>query len=321
MHALHGRQVGADDRSRHSAAIDPIWAGRRTTGRVRTQQTSLQGLHHEQRVESPGLRPGQCRRHPSSVMRVFEQLTPRARRVMALAQDEARVLRHSSVGTEHILLGLLEEAEGVGVSALVSLGISLQATRAEIEEIIGQGHQTPSGHIPLTPRAENILGLSAREARQLGHDYIGTEHLLLGLIRDEDGVAAQVLVNRGADLTRVRRQVTRLLSGYPVPQERAPDERQPQSAAPVSSQGMARYAVEVQFELSGEGDGLETAVRLTHEALRGPVEPTAADLNLALRLLIAEAVIRGISEQFPLQARAKVQTVTVTDTSGHNPEP
>jgi ATP-dependent Clp protease ATP-binding subunit ClpC len=145
---------------------------------------------------------------------MFERFTDRARRVVVLAQEEARMLNHNYIGTEHILLGLIHEGEGVAAKGLESLGISLDAVRAQVEEIIGQGQQAPSGHIPFTPRAKKVLELSLREALQLGHNYIGTEHILLGLIREGEGVAAQVLVKLGADLNRVRSTVIQLLSGY-----------------------------------------------------------------------------------------------------------
>ncbi|MET4060601.1 ATP-dependent Clp protease ATP-binding subunit ClpC [Arthrobacter sp. UYP6] len=145
---------------------------------------------------------------------MFERFTDRARRVVVLAQEEARMLNHNYIGTEHILLGLIHEGEGVAAKALESLSISLGAVREQVQEIIGQGQQAPSGHIPFTPRAKKVLELSLREALQLGHNYIGTEHILLGLIREGEGVAAQVLVKLGADLNRVRQQVIQLLSGY-----------------------------------------------------------------------------------------------------------
>src|SRR6187551_1609580 len=145
---------------------------------------------------------------------MFERFTDRARRVVVLAQEEARMLNHNYIGTEHILLGLIHEGEGVAAKSLESLGISLEGVRTQVEEIIGQGQQAPSGHIPFTPRAKKVLELSLREALQLGHNYIGTEHILLGLIREGEGVAAQVLQKLGADLNRVRQQVIQLLSGY-----------------------------------------------------------------------------------------------------------
>ena len=145
---------------------------------------------------------------------MFERFTDRARRVVVLAQEEARMLNHSYIGTEHILLGLIHEGEGVAAKALESMNISLGAVRELVQETIGQGQQTPSGHIPFTPRAKKVLELSLREALQLGHNYIGTEHILLGLIREGEGVAAQVLEKLDADLNRVRQTVIQLLSGY-----------------------------------------------------------------------------------------------------------
>ncbi|OJX65592.1 MAG: NDP-hexose 4-ketoreductase [Micrococcales bacterium 73-13] len=145
---------------------------------------------------------------------MFERFTDRARRVVVLAQEEAKMLNHNYIGTEHILLGLIHEGEGVAAKALESLGISLDAVREQVQDIIGQGQQQPTGHIPFTPRAKKVLELSLREALQLGHNYIGTEHILLGLIREGEGVAAQVLIKLGADLNKVRQQVIQLLSGY-----------------------------------------------------------------------------------------------------------
>jgi hypothetical protein len=145
---------------------------------------------------------------------MFERFTDRARRVVVLAQEEARLLDHNYIGTEHILLGLIHEEEGIAAQALEALEISLDEVRAQVEEIIGRGPTEPAGHIPFTPRAKKVLEYSLREALQLGHNYIGTEHILLGLIREGEGVAAQVLVELGADLSRVRQQVIQLLSGY-----------------------------------------------------------------------------------------------------------
>ncbi len=146
---------------------------------------------------------------------VFERFTDRARRVVVLAQEESRRLDHNFIGTEHILLGLIQEREGVAAQALGALGIRLEAVRARVEEIVGRGDSTPSGHIPFTPRAKKVLELSLREALQFGHNYIGTEHLLLGLIREGEGVAATVLVGLGADLESVRQKVVQLLAGGP----------------------------------------------------------------------------------------------------------
>ena len=143
---------------------------------------------------------------------MFERFTDGARRAVVLAQEEARLLNHDYIGTEHVLLGLIHEHEGVAAKALESLGTSLESVRGQVEEIIGQGGKLPSSHIPFTPRAKKVLELSLREALQLGHNYIGTEHILLGLIREGEGVAARVLVNVGADLALVREQVVQLLA-------------------------------------------------------------------------------------------------------------
>ena len=145
---------------------------------------------------------------------MFERFTDRARRVVVLAQEEARLLNHNYIGTEHILLGLIHESEGIAARALTALDISLEAVRGEVTEIVGRGAEQPSGHIPFTPRAKKVLELSLREALGLGHNYIGTEHILLGLIREGQGVAAQVLVKLGASHDRVRQAVIQLLAGF-----------------------------------------------------------------------------------------------------------
>src|SRR5660397_71795 len=171
---------------------------------------------------------------------MFERFTARARRVVVLAQADARMCIRDSIGTEHLLLGLIHEGEGVAAKALESLGISLEGVRSQVEEIIGQGQSAPSGHIPFTPRAKKVLELSLREALQLGHNYIGTEHILLGLIREGEGVAAQVLGKLGADLNRVRQQVIQLLSGYQGKEPVAaggPAEGQPSGSAVLDQFG------------------------------------------------------------------------------------
>jgi len=144
---------------------------------------------------------------------MFERFTDQARRVVVVAQEESRKLGHDYIGTEHLLLGILGAGESVAVQALASLGVSLEAARQQVEDIVGRGSHEVSGHIPFTPRAKKVLELSLREAIQLGHNYIGTEHILLGLIREGEGVAAQVLTRLGADLNRTRQQVIRLLHG------------------------------------------------------------------------------------------------------------
>ena len=207
---------------------------------------------------------------------MFERFTDRARRVIVLAQEEARLLNHNYIGTEHILLGLIHEGEGVAAKALESMGISLDAVRQEVEEIIGHGTQPHTGHIPFTPRAKKVLELSLREGLQMGHKYIGTEFLLLGLIREGEGVAAQVLVKLGADLPRVRQQVIQLLSGYEGGQGGSPENTPEQGAGPVGAgTGAARGGA----QQGGPGDRSNSLVldqfgrNLTQAARDGKLDP------------------------------------------------
>jgi ATP-dependent Clp protease ATP-binding subunit ClpC len=231
-------------------------------------------------------------------MPMFERLTDRARRVVVLAQEEARMLNHNYIGTEHLLLGLIHENEGVAAQALEALGIGLDPVRRQVEEIIGQGQQAPSGHIPFTPRAKRVLELSLREALQLGHNYIGTEHILLALIREGEGVAAQVLVAMGADLDLARQTVIQLLHGFRVPSPR----RIRDLTATVSSLGPVigrdREIEEVVRVLSGDppgnpllvgehGVGTSSVVHGVARAIAGqaaqgrPAGPSIRELNLA----------------------------------------
>jgi hypothetical protein len=201
---------------------------------------------------------------------MFERFTDRARQAVALAQNEAKRLDHNYIGTEHILLGLIHEGEGVAAKALESLGISLDAVRQQVEEIIGQGQQAPSGHIPFTPRAKKVLELSLRESMQLGHGYIGPEHILLGLLREGGGVAAQVLVKLGADLNRVRQQVIQLLHGY--------QGKEPQSALRPPGEGAA--ATEAQARLDAIEARLTTIeVTLVAVEQRVGIRPDTTDLD------------------------------------------
>jgi ATP-dependent Clp protease ATP-binding subunit ClpC len=206
---------------------------------------------------------------------MFERFTDRARRVVVLAQEEARLLNHNYIGTEHLLLGLVREPEGVAARALESLGISLEAVRQQVEQIIGRGQQAPSGHIPFTPRAKKVLELSLSEAHRLGHNYISTEHILLGLIREGEGVGAQVLVRLGADLNRFRWQVTRLVVG-----------RDPETTGRIAVVGEAgedvllprtvageRWVAEVQNALTKITERLEAIER--HLGITAPPAETA----------------------------------------------
>jgi ATP-dependent Clp protease ATP-binding subunit ClpA len=203
---------------------------------------------------------------------MFQRFTDRARRVVVLAQEEARRLDHNYVGTEHILLGLIREGEGVAAKALESLGISLDAVRQQVEQIIGRGQQAPSGHIPFTPRAKKVLELSLREALLLGHNYIGTEHILLGLIREGNGVAPQVLVKLGADLNRVRQQVIQLLQGRSA--------EEPVSARSAAQELRLLPAVKSRLEAAEQ--------RLTAIELRVGTGPDTSDLDEQIEIVRTE---------------------------------
>jgi ATP-dependent Clp protease ATP-binding subunit ClpA len=198
---------------------------------------------------------------------MFERFTHRARRVVVLAQEEARALNHNYIGTEHLLLGLIREGEGVAPRALESLRISLEAVRRQVQEIIGQGQEVPAAHIPFTPRAKKVLELSLREARDLKHDYIGTEHILLGLIREGEGVAAQVLTKLGGDLDRVREEVMRILSDHPEGQESVPSRQAPGAVSTARVEGPG--------EEEGEGVGPRCPNCLTWVGQGGQATSTA----------------------------------------------
>jgi ATP-dependent Clp protease ATP-binding subunit ClpC len=211
---------------------------------------------------------------------VFERFTDRARRVVVLAQEEARLLDHHYIGTEHLLLGLIQEQDGVAAQALVAMGVKLETVRYQVEEMIGRGQDVPGGHIPFTPRAKKVLELSLREALQLGHNYIGTEHILLGLVREGDGVAAQVLNNLEVNLDRVRQTVIQLLSDYqgstgePHASERVPEGAMSEPAfvpaegpsgprCPGCRRELEETAVHRALEVPSEDEGGETvSVRL-----------------------------------------------------------
>ena len=212
---------------------------------------------------------------------MFERFTDRARRVVVLAQEEARLLNHNYIGTEHLLLGVLHEGEGVAGETLERLGVSLETARSEVKGIIGQGQSAPTGHIPFTPRAKKVLELSLREALQLGHNYIGTEHILLGLVRERDGVAAQVLAKFGADLAHVRQQVIEVLS---VRGE------EPSGTRPAM--GMARPPVGARHARS-RGSGVPRLVR---------VVPIAREENLSPGLRLALVCLEIWSDWVDLRA-------------------
>ncbi|MGH9209780.1 MAG: Clp protease N-terminal domain-containing protein [Acidimicrobiales bacterium] len=206
---------------------------------------------------------------------MFERFTDRARRVVVLAQEDARLLNHNYVGTEHVLLGLLHEGEGIAAKVLESERLALGGLRRQVEETIGRGESTPSGHIPFTPRAKKVLELSLREALELGHNYIGTEHLLLGLLREGEGVAGQVLATNGVDINRVRRKVNEALSGGGVPLEAQPA---PSGRPSVFEMGVAQG-------VSGEA------------ARRGHEEPGSEHVLLWLLTLSGSGVVRALEAE------------------------
>jgi ATP-dependent Clp protease ATP-binding subunit ClpC len=217
---------------------------------------------------------------------MFERFTDRARRVVVLAQEEARMLNHNHIGTEHILLGLIHEGDGVGARALESLGISLVAVRQQVEEIIGRGKQTPSGHIPFTPRAKKVLELSLREAKEFGHSYIGTEHILLGLIHEGDSMAARLLVKLGADLDRTRQEVVQVLHG------RA-GEDVTGAGSPLSGDALT------------EADSLERRLAAIERWVGLRPEPDDLDQEIARVRREKEAAISG--QDFEVAARLRTQ--------------
>jgi ATP-dependent Clp protease ATP-binding subunit ClpA len=226
---------------------------------------------------------------------MFERFTDRARRVVVLAQEEARLLNHNYIGTEHLLLGLIHEQQGVAAKALESLGLSLEAVRAQVEEIIGQGQRAPTGHIPFTPRAKKVLELSLRESKQLGHNYIGTEHILLGLVREGEGVAAQVLVKLGADLSRVRQQVVQLLSGS--------------AGDPEVAAGMRPVPMTAPDELREAGERLAEVRRQKEAAIAAQDFERAAALRDAEEELLAGLAAREREWTAGVDLAAVVQEV------------
>src|SRR5262245_25636714 len=259
------RRVVSAESTRCSGTVFPIckqdyrWGTSRRVGR-NSSTSPNQGL---------GRRHGDRRAYPDR--QVFERFTDRARRVVVLAQDEARMLNPHYLGTEHLLLGLVREGDGIAAQALVSLDISLEAVRRQVEEIIGQGQAAPTGHIPFTARAKKVLELSLREALQLGHNYIGTEHILLGLIREGEGVAAQVLQKLGADLDRVRQTVIQLLSGFAA------------GAEVRKVEGGAEMGVSAEMEMELATETAPIAIPVTEDAPMCPNCFAALDETLAVK--------------------------------------
>jgi prophage maintenance system killer protein len=216
--AMHGWRANLDPPGATMWIIAGITAGEVDAPEIRNwllPRLYTESDSRECEAQMRNLLPARRRRRrtDTSGARMFGGFSDRARRVVVLAQEEARMLNHSYIGTEHILLGLIHEGEGVAANALQALGISLEAVRREVEEIIGQGQQRPSGHIPFTPRAKKVIQLSLQEALNLGRGYVATEHILLALLREGHGVAAQVLTRLGAGHGPLREQILRLTAG------------------------------------------------------------------------------------------------------------
>jgi hypothetical protein len=227
---------------------------------------------------------------------MFERFTDRARRVIVLAQEEARLLNHNYIGTEHILLGLLHEGEGIAARALEALGVSTERARQEVEAIIGHGDRVPSGHVPFTPRAKKVLEFGMREAIQLGHNHIGTEHILLGLVREGEGVAATVLVKLGADLQRVREAVIQLVTSAPGGAAAALEVGAREQAAIAHQRSQQRLA------LGGPRQGCIFCGRDLYEVERAVTSETGALLCKDCAWLALQTMERATTSSAPVQA-------------------
>jgi ATP-dependent Clp protease ATP-binding subunit ClpA len=198
---------------------------------------------------------------------VFERFTERARQVVVLAQDEARLLKHNYIGTEHILLGLLREEEGLAARVLETLGITVEEVRAQVARIVGSGDEVTTGQIPFTPRAKKVLELSLREALGLGHNYIGTEHVLLGLARENEGVAARILLDFGADSEAIRDEIIRMLSGTGRSQQAAPYEPKTPPLTPELAAELERLRAEKERAIENQELDVAASLREREMAL------------------------------------------------------
>jgi len=223
----------------------------------------------------------------------FERYTDRARRVIVLAQDNAKALNHNYIGTEHILLGLVDEGEGVAHLALASLGVTAEVVKEQVHDIIGQGQSQPTSRIPFTPRAKQALELAHREAVQLNHNYIGTEHILLGLIREGEGVGSQVLVKLGCDLNRVRQQVIQLLAGYS-------SNGQTVAPSPVNGNGDPRDTEEsphVTVTIDRDEDGV--IVEFSYR------DSEIEILEVSVKFRSADGIVHITGQELPRQEKSK----------------
>jgi ATP-dependent Clp protease ATP-binding subunit ClpC len=241
---------------------------------------------------------------------MFERFTDRARATVVHAQEEARLLRHNYIGTEHILLGLLREGEGVAARSLQALGVSTDRVGREVEEIIGEGEKAPGGHIPFTPRAKKVLELALREALQLSHNYIGTEHILLGLVREGEGVAAQVLVRLGASLDRVRQQVVRTLRQTPA--EPAPDLATARRHTPAAALIIAAAEQLAGGSPVGSHHLLEALIRSEGSAAARVFAELGVEAD-TLAATIDEVGIEGTSDLTDEEAAARQMEISVAD--------
>jgi ATP-dependent Clp protease ATP-binding subunit ClpA len=236
---------------------------------------------------------------------MFERFTDRARHTVVLAQEEARLLSHPYIGTEHLLLGLIREGEGVAAKALRRCGIALPDARAAVIDIIGQGAGSPQGHIPFTPRSKKVLELSLREALQMGHNYIGTEHILLGLLREGDGVATQALIRRGADLDRVRATVLSELSAVGSEQQPVPARRTPGADEAIAN--AQRLAASTPL---GSHHLLEALAR-SEDTLAGRVLASLGVDPDTLAAAIDEMGTEGTSDATPEETAARLMELRV----------
>ena len=225
---------------------------------------------------------------------MFERFTERARQVVVLAQEEARTLKHNYIGTEHILLGLLREEEGLAARVLESLDITVERVRAQVVRIVGSGEEVTSGQIPFTPRAKKVLELALREALSLGHNYIGTEHVLLGMVRENEGVATRIMLDFGADAERIRNEVIRMLAGGAG----GPD---PGGGGPDPGGGRVRRAVRrvvgrTQDQPRADAAGQMLALIEREIRARFDREPDNGDLLVILACLPEGVVARALAE-------------------------
>ncbi|HEY7071235.1 MAG TPA: Clp protease N-terminal domain-containing protein [Acidimicrobiales bacterium] len=245
---------------------------------------------------------------------MFERFTDRARRVVVLAQEESRRLDHDYIGTEHLLLGLLAVASGPAYEALTAEGIELAPARAKVEELVGRGESTPSGHIPFTPRAKKVLELSLREALGLGHNYIGTEHVLLGLIREGEGVACQVIVTLGADLRALDGRVRALVGAMMPPEVRASRSRRLWSSITRSGRVSGEPGPAVQVP---PGEGLPVLRRLTAGAWRAVLLAQSEALRYGQAAAGEEHLLLGIIAEGEGRGARALNAVGVTLEAAH----